>query len=101
MFDPKKRISVEDSLKHPYLRSLHSEEDEPTTDPVSAFDFDYEIFDLSKDDLKNLIYEEIMLYHEDEALKQYMKNKRDFPDGMLHLRYAAKLISEKKKHEDA
>ncbi len=46
VFDPNKRISVEDALSHPYLAELHFPDDEPTTVPVSYFDFDFEIYDL-------------------------------------------------------
>ena len=28
-----------------------------------------------------------MLYHSDEAAFEYIKNKRKYPDGALHLRY--------------
>lgn len=45
-FDPNKRITVEEALSHPYLAELHCPDDEPTTEPVSAFDFDFEIYDL-------------------------------------------------------
>lgn len=54
---------------------------------MSAYDFDFEKFSLSKDDFKDLIYEEIMLYHSDEAAFEYIKNKRKYPDGALHLRF--------------
>lgn len=71
-YDPADRITVADSLKHPYLKQLHYPDDEPTTEPVSAFDFDFEKYSLSKDDFKDLIYEEIMLYHSDEAALKYI-----------------------------
>ena len=45
-------------------------------EPVSAYDFDFEKFTLSKDDFKDLIYEEILLYHSDEAAFEYIKNKK-------------------------
>jgi serine/threonine protein kinase len=61
-FDPKKRITVDDALEHPYLSALHCPEDEPTTEPVSAFDFEFEIYDLKREDYKDLLYEEVMLY---------------------------------------
>ncbi len=86
-YDPEERISVEDALAHPYLKQLHYPEDEPTTEPVCAFDFDFEKFSLSKDDFKELIYEEILLYHNDEAAFDYIKNKRQYPDGVLHMRF--------------
>ena len=58
-YDPVDRITIADALKHPYLKQLHFPDDEPTTTPVSAFDFDFEKYSLGKDDFKDLIYEEI------------------------------------------
>lgn len=75
IFDPRKRISVSAALSHPYLANLHCEEDEPESEPLSAFDFDFEIYDIKKEDYKNLIYEEIMLYHSEEALLKYINDK--------------------------
>ena len=66
-FDPNKRITVEEALNHPYLTELHFQDDEPTTEHVSAFDFDFEIYDLKSNDFKDLMWEEIMLYHSEEA----------------------------------
>jgi hypothetical protein len=86
-FDPTKRITVEKALEHPYLENLHVPEDEPTTEQLSAFDFDYEIYDLKKEEYKDLIYEEILLYHSEEMLREYIENKKKYPDGMLHLKY--------------
>ena len=51
-FNPSERISVDDALDHKFFESLHSEEDEPTTDIIDQFDFDFEIYDLDKDELK-------------------------------------------------
>ena len=68
-FNPQKRITVEQALAHPYLADLHFEEDEPSGEMVSAFDFDFESYDLSKEEYKTLIYDEIMLYHSDEAME--------------------------------
>jgi serine/threonine protein kinase len=61
-FDPTKRITVEEALEHEYLSALHCPEDEPTTTPVSAYDFEFEIYDLKREDYKELLYEEVMLY---------------------------------------
>jgi len=63
-------------LDHPYLAALHCLEDEPTTEPVSAYDFDFEIYDLKREDYKDLLYEEVMLYHSDELLKNYLESKQ-------------------------
>ncbi len=73
VYDPEDRITVEQALAHPYLKQLHFPDDEPTTEPVSAFDFDFEKYSLSKEDFKDLMYDEILLYHSDEAAIQYIE----------------------------
>lgn len=83
-YDPAKRITIEQALEHEFIGDLHYEPDEPTTTPVSAFDFDFENYDLSIEDIKSLIYEEIMLYHSKKAQKKYLANKKKYPKGMLH-----------------
>lgn len=52
LYDPEFRISIEDALKHPYMSELHYPPDEPTTNPVSSFDFDFELYDLSTDETR-------------------------------------------------
>ncbi|OCB91309.1 Pkinase-domain-containing protein [Sanghuangporus baumii] len=60
-FSPKKRVQVDEALKHPYLEPYHDPMDEPTAPPLdpSFFHFDNGV-QLSKEDLKELIYEEVM-----------------------------------------
>ena len=43
-FDPKKRITVEEALEHPYLEAYHDPEDEPVAPPLDPefFEFDRE-----------------------------------------------------------
>ena len=90
-YDPDDRITVQQGLEHPYLKQLHYPEDEPTTNPVSAFDFDFEKYSLSKEDFKDLMYDEIMLYHSDEAALKYVKAREENPGGALHLKYSHRL----------
>lgn len=61
-FNPVKRITVEEALKHPYLEPYHDPEDEPTAAPIPEefFDFDKNKDNLSKEQLKQLIFNEIM-----------------------------------------
>lgn len=61
-FNPAKRISVDDALRHPYLEPYHDPDDEPTAIalPDNFFDFDRKKDDLNTGQLKRLIYEEIM-----------------------------------------
>jgi serine/threonine protein kinase len=55
VFDPTKRISVEEALAHPYLESLHDIEDESIAE--KNFSFDFEKQDLTKKKLQELIFE--------------------------------------------
>ena len=61
-FNPVKRITVDEALQHPYLEPYHDPEDEPTAMPIPEefFDFDKNKDNLSKEQLKELIYQEIM-----------------------------------------
>ncbi|RMX72344.1 hypothetical protein D0869_14714 [Hortaea werneckii] len=61
-FNPVKRITVEEALRHPYLEPYHDPEDEPGAEPIPEefFDFDKNKDNLSKEQLRRLIYEEIM-----------------------------------------
>lgn len=40
VFNPTKRITVEEALEHPYLASLHDVSDEPVCPTPFTFDFD-------------------------------------------------------------
>jgi len=57
-FNPVKRITVEDALKHPYLEPYHDPEDEPTADPIPEefFDFDKNKDNLTKEQLKRKMF---------------------------------------------
>jgi mitogen-activated protein kinase 1/3/mitogen-activated protein kinase 6 len=87
VFDPNKRVTIEEALKHEFLEDLHFEADEPTTSYVSPFDFDFEKYNLTTKQTKAEIYAEIMLYHSAKAQKAYLKNRKKYPNGMLYLKY--------------
>ena len=78
VFDPKKRIAVENALEHPYLEQFRQADDEPTTDPVSIFDFEIEREVLTMRELKDMIYEEILLYHFPAKRAEYERLKRSY-----------------------
>ena len=62
VWDPTQRLSAEDALVFPYLSRYHDPDDEPTAPPIPEefFDFDKHKDNLSKEQLKQLIYQEIM-----------------------------------------
>jgi len=75
VFDPARRITINEALQHPYMSRLHMEEDELTGEPVSNYDFDFELFSLKIPEFKELLYEEIKLYQTDEDKAEYEQKK--------------------------
>ena len=71
IFDPRKRISVQEALEHPYLEELYCPEDEPVRESINPVEFEFENIDLNKEQLKDMIYEEALLYHFDDFKKDY------------------------------
>ncbi|KAI0257573.1 CMGC/MAPK protein kinase [Lactifluus subvellereus] len=63
-FDPKKRLTVDEALEHPYLSSYHDSDDEPVVSSMDPnyFDFDDNKESLDKAQLKELLYEEIISF---------------------------------------
>ena len=61
IFDPRRRITVEEALEHPYLTSLHDPEDEPTC--ASVFYFPFEHQEPNAQQLRQLILEEFYVYY--------------------------------------
>ena len=75
VFDPRKRITVDEALEHPYLDQFRMQDDEPTTECVSYFDFAFEREVLDMQQLKDMIYEEILLYHFTSKREEYERQK--------------------------
>ncbi|KAL4877474.1 mitogen-activated protein kinase mpkC [Aspergillus karnatakaensis] len=57
-FDPDRRISAEQGLKHPFMAAYH----DPTDEPIAAEKFDWSFNDatLPKDEWKIMIYSEVL-----------------------------------------
>ncbi|KAM3213138.1 hypothetical protein ACQJBY_065879 [Aegilops geniculata] len=71
-FDPKDRPSAEEALADPYFASLANVEREPSRHPISKLEFEFERRKVTKDDVRELIYREILEYHP-QMLEEYMK----------------------------
>ena len=69
------------------MSSLHDEDDEPIGKPMSPFDFDFELYSLSIAEYRELIYQEILLYSEEEKVNEYLKNKAEHPNGILFKKF--------------
>ncbi|CAK8579729.1 unnamed protein product [Lathyrus sativus] len=70
-FDPKNRPSAEEALSDPYFHGLSNIDREPSTHPISKLEFEFERRKLTKDDVRELIYREILEYHP-QMLDEYL-----------------------------
>lgn len=84
-FDPKDRPSAEDALADPYFQGLANVEREPSTHAISKMEFEFERRKLGKDDVRELIYREILEYHP-QMLQEYLRGGEQtsfmYPSGV-------------------
>ncbi|GER42711.1 mitogen-activated protein kinase 16 [Striga asiatica] len=71
-FDPNDRPSAKEALEDLYFRHLARVEREPSTQPVIKMEFEFERRRITKDDVQELIYREILEYHL-KMLKEYLE----------------------------
>jgi hypothetical protein len=80
-FDPDKRISAEKALEHPYLKDLYQADVGNISDGFSKYDFLFEEKDeLTKDEIRKHIINEILLYHDANHYENYILNKKAFSE---------------------
>ncbi|KAL5720366.1 Mitogen-activated protein kinase 10 [Ranunculus cassubicifolius] len=70
-FDPKDRPTAEEALADPYFKGLAKVEREPSCQPISKMEFEFERRRVTKDDIRELIFREILEYHP-QLLKDYI-----------------------------
>ncbi|KAJ3689642.1 hypothetical protein LUZ61_018806 [Rhynchospora tenuis] len=61
VFDPSKRITVDEALHHPYLASLHDINDEPVC--PAPFNFDFEQPNFTEENIRELIWRESLAFN--------------------------------------
>lgn len=71
-FDPKDRPTAAEALSDPYFTGLANSERESTTQPILKLEFEFERRKLAKDDVRELIYREILEYHP-QMLQEYLR----------------------------
>lgn len=71
VFNPKKRISAEEALAHPYFSSLHDPKDEPSSN--ISFSFKYENVDITEPELRDSLYALACYYHPEMLQQQQRK----------------------------
>uniref|UniRef100_A0A5B7A2K0 mitogen-activated protein kinase n=1 Tax=Davidia involucrata TaxID=16924 RepID=A0A5B7A2K0_DAVIN len=70
-FDPKDRPTAEEALADPYFKGLAKAEREPSCQPITKMEFEFERRRVTKEDIRELIFCEILEYHP-QVLKDYM-----------------------------
>ncbi|XP_072968848.1 mitogen-activated protein kinase 10 [Typha angustifolia] len=70
-FDPKDRPTAEEALADPYFKGLSKVEREPSCQPISKMEFEFERRRVTKEDIRELIFREILEYHP-QLLKDYV-----------------------------
>lgn len=75
-FDPKKRPSPAQALEHPFLKPLRNTNKEPSREPVSKLDFGFEFKKMQIEEVRKLIYREVLEYHP-EVLKERISRGDD------------------------
>ncbi|GFP78747.1 mitogen-activated protein kinase 20 [Phtheirospermum japonicum] len=70
-FDPKDRPTAEEALSDPYFKGLAKAEREPSCQPISKMEFEFERRKVTKEDIRELIFREILEYHP-QLLKDYI-----------------------------
>ncbi|KAK4484578.1 hypothetical protein RD792_007162 [Penstemon davidsonii] len=70
-FDPKDRPTAEEALSYPYFKGLSRVEREPSCPPISKMEFEFERRRVTKEDVRELIFREILEYHP-QLLKDYV-----------------------------
>ncbi|KAL5203358.1 hypothetical protein ABZP36_014310 [Zizania latifolia] len=75
-FDPKDRPTAEEALADPYFKGLAKVEREPSCQPISKMEFEFERRKVTKEDIKELIFQEILEYHP-QLLKDYMNGSEN------------------------
>ncbi|CAH9142693.1 unnamed protein product [Cuscuta epithymum] len=82
-FDPKDRPSAEEALSDPYFEGLANVEREPSTQPISKLEFEFERRKVTKDDVRELIYREILEYHP-QMLQEYLEGGGEQTSGFMY-----------------
>uniref|UniRef100_A0A5B7A744 mitogen-activated protein kinase n=1 Tax=Davidia involucrata TaxID=16924 RepID=A0A5B7A744_DAVIN len=80
-FEPKDRPSAEEALADPYFKNLAKVEREPSAQPVTKMEFEFERRRITKEDVRELIYRETLEYHP-KMLKEFLDGTE--PTGFMY-----------------
>lgn len=88
-FEPKDRPTAEEALADPYFRNIAKVEREPSAQPVTKMEFEFERRRITKEDVRELIYREILEYHP-KLLKEFLEGSEStgfmYPSAVDHFK---------------
>ncbi|KAG2721662.1 hypothetical protein I3843_02G077800 [Carya illinoinensis] len=88
-FEPKDRPTAEEALADLYFKGLAKVEREPSAQPVTKMEFEFERRRITKEDVRELIYQEILEYHP-KMLKEYLEGAEPtsfmYPSAVDHFK---------------
>ncbi|KAL0647494.1 hypothetical protein Bca4012_045785 [Brassica carinata] len=88
-FEPKDRPTAEEALADPYFKGLAKVEREPSAQPVTKLEFEFERRRVTKEDVRELIYRESLEYHP-KMLKEYLDGSEPtnfmYPSAVEHFK---------------
>lgn len=88
-FEPKDRPTAEEALADPYFKGLAKVEREPSAQPVTKMEFEFERRRITKEDVRELIYREILEYHP-KMLKEFLEGAEPtsfmYPSAVDHFK---------------
>ncbi|XP_057956817.1 mitogen-activated protein kinase 15 isoform X1 [Malania oleifera] len=88
-FEPKDRPSAEEALADPYFKGLAKVEREPSAQPVTKMEFEFERRRITKEDVRELIYRETLEYHP-KMLKELLEGTEStgfmYPSAVDHFK---------------
>lgn len=84
-FDPDKRITIDQAIKHKYFNDLPLEPSD-LPEKVGEYDFEFEKYELNLTELRELILYESLLYHDEKIFEDYVKTRDKFNAAKEKLR---------------
>ncbi|CAD5332107.1 unnamed protein product [Arabidopsis thaliana] len=88
-FEPKDRPTAEEALADVYFKGLAKVEREPSAQPVTKLEFEFERRRITKEDVRELIYRESLEYHP-KMLKEYLDGSEPtnfmYPSAVEHFK---------------
>ena len=87
IFNPEKRLSAEEALRHPYFKEFHEPNDEPCAHKMNFYELEFENYSLDRNILRELILDEVLLYHNENAKHFHEALKNKYPKGILEVIY--------------